>query len=153
MEKNTFELTLDNTPPWLDNFVKVYQSLSTDNLDLLETVYHENITFIDPIHQVKGVKNLRDYFNRLYENLSQCDFVIKEVIVDNNKAAIYWDMTYIHPKLNKGNAVITSGTSQIRGQDDKVIYHRDYLDVGVMLYEQLPMIGRLIKWIKAKSVS
>jgi hypothetical protein len=36
-------------------------------------------------------------------------------------------------------------------QDNKVIYHRDYLDLGSMLYEQLPFIGKLISWLKVKA--
>ena len=131
----------------------MYQILSTDNLSLLASIYHENVSFTDPIHQVQGFKNLQEYFQSMYKNLSECRFVINEVIVNKSEAAIYWDMTYIHPQLNKGKAVTVSGTSKIKEQDNKIIYHRDYLDVGAMLYEQLPIIGKLITWIKAKAAS
>lgn len=140
-------------PPWLERFVDIYQRLNTDNLTLLSSIYHEDVIFIDPLHQVEGVSALHQYFEGLYENLSQCDFVIHEVIVDGNQAAIYWHMAYKHPKLNKGKEVFVSGNSRLTGEDDQVIYHRDYLDVGTMLYEQLPVIGRIIKWIKAKAAS
>lgn len=153
MQSNTAQATFTQKPVWLNNFVEGYQALSIDNLDLLASIYHEEVTFIDPIHQVKGFNNLYDYFKSLYENLSQCDFVINKIIINEHEAAIYWDMTYIHPKLNRGKAVSVAGSSHIKGQDDKVTYHRDYLDVGVMLYEQLPLLGRLIKWIKAKAAS
>jgi hypothetical protein len=29
-----------------------------------------------------------------------------------------------------------------------VCYHRDYFDAGEMLYENLPVVGRVIRWIK-----
>jgi len=143
----------DKSPIWLSNFVDTYQKLSTDNLDLLKGIYHKNVTFIDPIHTIHGFNNLHHYFEDLYQNLSSCEFIITDVIAEQNRAAIYWQMTYHHPKLNKGKSVTVLGNSHIKGQDDKVIYHRDFLDLGVMLYEQLPMLGKVIKWIKLKAAS
>jgi hypothetical protein len=140
-------------PLWLSNFVNVYQTLSTDNLELLSIIYHQDITFIDPIHELKGFDNLYSYFKNLYENLSSCEFVINNIIEQDNQAAIYWTMSYQHPKLNKGNVVTVMGNSNIKGFEDKVIYHRDYLDLGSMLYEQLPVFGKLIKIIKKKAAN
>ena len=153
MKNKRFDISLSHEPLWLSKFVSVYQTLSTKHLDLLATIYHNDITFIDPIHQVEGFADLYQYFESLYQNLLMCEFVIDNVIAGNNEAAIYWKMTYQHKKLNKGEKVTVFGSSHIKGKEDKVIYHRDYLDVGAMLYEQLPLFGKLTKWIKAKAAS
>ena len=136
---------------WLVKFVDVYQSLTIKNLELLSDVYHPNVTFIDPMHQVEGIDALHQYFKNLYQNLSTCDFVIENVIASKEQAAIYWKMTYQHSKLNKGQLVTVYGNSLIKGDGHKVIYHRDYLDLGAMLYEQIPVFGQLTKWIKMKA--
>jgi len=146
-------LNTANFPLWLNNFINIYQTLSIDNLDLLKNIYHQDITFIDPIHKVQGYDNLVNYFEGLYENLSTCEFIIEQVIVQDSHAALYWKMSYQHAKLNKGKTVTVLGTSHIEGKGDKVYYHRDYLDLGVMLYEQLPIIGRLIRWIKKRAAN
>jgi hypothetical protein len=151
-----YDVTRENSTPmplWLSNFVKIYQTLSTDNLELLETIYHNEVTFIDPIHELEGFDNLFQYFQDLYENLLSCEFVINNVIAQEDQAAIYWTMSYQHPKLNKGNVINVTGSSHIKGHEDKVIYHRDYLDLGSMLYEQLPFLGKLIKLIKNKAAN
>jgi len=153
MQKNQFNSLPKDSPEWLSNFVIIYQTLTTNNLDLLATIYHHDITFIDPIHRVKGFDDLYKYFNGLYQNLRTCEFIIEKVIFDGKEAAIYWTMTYQHNRLNKGGLVSVSGSSHIQGKEGKVIYHRDYLDVGAMLYEQLPLFGKLTKWIKAKAAS
>ena len=153
MEIKTLEQTLQDSPLWLSNFVCVYQKLSKENLKLLASIYHENVIFIDPLHTVKGFEHLHQYFQSLYQNLSACDFVIEEVIWQDSQASLFWTMTYQHPKLHKGKVVTVAGTSHIKGQGDKVTYHRDFLDLGVMLYEQLPILGKLIKWIKTKAAS
>ena len=151
MQIKSVEQALRGSPLWLSNFVTTYEKLSTNNLDLLATIYHEEITFIDPIHNVTGFDNLYQYFTGLYQNLSACEFIIEDLIWQSDQASIIWTMTYQHAKLNKGQRVTVKGTSRLKGAGDKVIYHRDYLDVGQMLYEQLPVLGRLIKWIKAKA--
>lgn len=153
MQNKTFNISTAETPLWLSNFVSTYQLLSTTNLDLLATIYHQNITFIDPMHQVEGFDELYKYFDSLYQNLSSCQFVIDNVIAEGDEAAIYWKMSYQHHKLNKGEEVTVFGTSHIKGKDDKVFYHRDYLDLGAMLYEQLPFFGKLTKWIKTKAAN
>ena len=54
-----------------------------------------------------------------------------------------------HPKLNSGKIFSVPGVSIIR-YEDKIYSHRDYFDLGAMLYEQLPLLGGLIRMIKRK---
>ncbi|MDN2662221.1 nuclear transport factor 2 family protein [Psychromonas sp. 14N.309.X.WAT.B.A12] len=138
-------------PEWLNRFISVYQKLSINNLDLLDEIYAQEVTFIDPIHEIKGLSNLHDYFDGLYKNLSSCTFTINDVIVSGQQAAVYWEMNYQHTKLNKGEIVSVQGSSKLIAKDNKIVYHRDFLDLGAMLYEQLPLIGKLIHWIKVKA--
>jgi hypothetical protein len=153
MENKTLEHTLRGSPLWLSNFVLVYQKLSKESLKLLDTIYHENVTFTDPLHTVEGFDDLYQYFQNLYQNLTSCKFVIDEVIWQDSQASLFWTMTYQHPKLNKGKMVTVVGTSHIKGEGGKVIYHRDFLDLGAMLYEQIPLLGNLTKWIKTKAAN
>jgi hypothetical protein len=142
---------LTNHSVWLTNFLSVYQKLSLDNLSLLNDIYHSKVTFIDPIQQVEGISDLTHYFEHLYQNLLFCRFDIDDVLLDSNKAAIYWTMSYQHKKLNANNTVYVQGSSLIKMLDGKVIYHRDYVDLGAMLYEQIPLVGKVIKAIKARA--
>ncbi|TPH12086.1 nuclear transport factor 2 family protein [Litorilituus lipolyticus] len=136
---------------WLDNFINIYSQLSVDNLHLLDRLYHQDIIFIDPMHSLQGLAQLNSYFSNLYSNLASCDFTIVQVIHEGNQAAIYWQMKFCHPRLNKGQEVEVSGSSHIQGDNDKVTYHRDYVDVGAMLYEHIPFIGKLIAFIKRRA--
>jgi hypothetical protein len=140
----------EGTPLWLDNFVNIYQSLAVDNLTNLTKLYHEDVTFQDPLHEIKGFKALADYFDNLYQNVSECTFVINQVLNKGNQAAIYWTMTYSHRRLNGGKPIAVEGHSLIMGHKDKVVYHRDYLDLGQMLYENIPLVGGIIRSIKRR---
>ncbi|MFD2166863.1 nuclear transport factor 2 family protein [Thalassotalea euphylliae] len=140
-------------PVWLSRFVETYQKLGTDNLELLGEIYADDVIFIDPMHQISGFENLEDYFTSLYTNLSSCTFVINDVMNCGDEAALYWTMQYSHPKLNKGKTVTVQGHTRLKGMGDRVIYHRDYLDLGAMIYEHIPVIGGIVKLIKNRANS
>jgi len=147
---NDLVVNSNNVPVWLTRFVNTYQSLSTDNLEILSALYHKNVKFEDPLHQIFGYDALSEYFAAMYQNVSHCKFTIENVFFQDNQAAVYWQMTYRHRQLNKGKKIVVEGHSLIKGDDNQITYHRDYLDVGQMLYEQLPIFGWFIRRFKQR---
>lgn len=143
--------TKDQQPIWLQSFLSTYEKLGTDNLHLLEEVYDQSVEFQDPMHFVSGLPNLQKYFHNLYTNLEACQFEITDAIYSETDAAIYWVMNYRHPKLNNGKTVTVEGHSRLKGKDRYVHFHRDYLDLGAMLYEQIPVIGAFVKQVKRRA--
>ncbi|MBM7074354.1 nuclear transport factor 2 family protein [Shewanella sp. 202IG2-18] len=135
-------------PQWLNQFISVYEQLNKNNLELLETLYHQDVHFQDPVHQISGLNHLMTYCNFMYSNTSHCKFCIDEVIFDGVQAGVYWTMKYRHPKLNQGNTITVEGHTQVKGERERVTYHRDYLDMGAMVYEHAPVLGRLVRWLK-----
>lgn len=140
-------------PLWLEKFIEVYQKLDTDNLALLKSIYASDIEFSDPLHEISGFTALEAYFSHLYSNLTHCRFNVEEVFFQDDNAALYWVMTFCHPKLNKGRAIRVEGHSKLKGTNDKVFYHRDYLDVGAMLYEHIPFLGKCVKLVKRRTIA
>jgi len=138
---------------WLTNFINVYHQLSTDNLQLLNGIYHAKVDFIDPIHEIHGFDALSHYFDGLYQNVSYCQFNVHHVVETELEAAIYWTMIYQHKQLNGGEKITVTGSSHLKAFEGKVIYHRDYIDLGEMLYENIPLLGRLIIWIKKRAAN
>lgn len=135
-------------PVWLTRFITCYENLGTQDFSLLKDVYHKNVRFSDPLHAISGIDALLDYFNHLYTNVPQCRFTITSTSVAKDTAFIEWQMEFVHNKLNKGRPILVEGVSKLTAQDDKVILHRDYLDLGSMLYEHIPLLGSAIKHVK-----
>lgn len=141
----------DNTDATLvARFVALYQRLDYDSLSQLSSVYDGDIEFVDPLHRVRGLAQLTRYFSGLYKNLQHSSVEITDVLQGANEAALYWRMTLIHPRLNGGNAVVVEGHSQLKFSN-RIHYHRDYFDAGQMLYEQLPLLGPVIKAVKRRA--
>ena len=141
---------MDNQLP-VDKFVKIYQQLDSNNLALLNEIYSKNIQFIDPMHEINGLDNLHLYFENLYSNVIHCKFDISETFTSDNKAFVYWTMHYAHPKLSSGNTITVQGHSQLSFERDKIIKHRDYFNLGELLYKHIPLLGSVIKLIDKRA--
>ncbi|CAH0526489.1 nuclear transport factor 2 family protein [Vibrio hippocampi] len=129
---------------------EVYQKLNKDNLHLLEQIYHQDVVFEDSAHRLEGWQALSAYFESLYSNVIQCDFDITHSQQNGDSGFLTWNMRLQHPKLNSGKQVLVNGVSHIRFSEHRVIYHRDYFDLGEMLYENIPLLGFVIKNIKLR---
>ncbi|HEY5715253.1 MAG TPA: nuclear transport factor 2 family protein [Psychromonas sp.] len=136
----------------IDQFCRIYKGLGKDNLSLLELIYSDDINFIDALHNLQGLEQLSDYFSHLYANLLLCDFTIEEVIQEEGKACILWTMEYAHPQINKAKPILVNGCSHLKFEE-KIYYHRDFVDMGQMLYEHLPLLGGVIRTVKKRIAS
>ncbi|QPB83229.1 nuclear transport factor 2 family protein [Pseudoalteromonas rubra] len=137
-------------PDWLDNFVRIYNKLDRETLHLLDEIYHPEIQFSDPLHGINGLTNLSTYFSDMYSNVISCQFDIHHSLSQGDQAALYWTMRYRHNRLGKGQEISVEGHSYLKVQDGKVIMHRDYFDVGSLLYEHIPLMGMGIRWLKGR---
>ncbi|MCA2017891.1 nuclear transport factor 2 family protein [Vibrio tritonius] len=127
-----------------------YQRLDKTTLGELSQIYHPNIEFQDAAHRMVGLESLQHYFQELYQNVNQCRFQIGDVFSHPEGGMITWEMELSHPKLKRGKLVTVAGVSHLKFADGKVIYHRDYFDLGEMVYEHIPVLGHLIRTIKQK---
>lgn len=135
----------------VDHFLKIYQQLNGTNLHLLKEIYTTDVHFIDPAHELHGLDSLTAYFKSLYENVSHVAFEFGEICRQQNSAFVSWQMQLQHPRLNGNRTIVVPGVSLIHfTQENKVCFHRDFFDLGAMLYEQLPLLGRIVAAIKRR---
>ena len=135
----------------LARFVALYQQLDRQQLHRLSEVYADEVIFIDPAHRIEGLAALSDYFAALYQRLAYCRFVITSQQQQGRQAWLGWTMTFSHPRLRGGKPVTVEGATRLEfDETGKVCLHRDYFDLGAMLYEQLPLLGPLVRTIKGR---
>ncbi len=135
----------------LDKFMETYNQLDKNNLALLDTIYHPEVQFSDPAHSLDGLNSLKLYFTALYENVRSIRFAFHAHLENRGQAFLTWTMHFSHPRLAKGRSIAVSGCSRLAfAPDGKVIHHRDYFDLGEMVYEHVPVLGSLVKTIKKR---
>jgi len=138
--------------PLIEDFQVLYQSLNRDTLSKVNmaSVYHERVVFEDCFHHIDGLDDLFSYFKSLYENVEAIQFEFHEVCTNQSTAILNWTMTYQHPSLNKGQPIKVEGASKLVVQDDRIISHRDYFDAGNLLYEHIPVLKNVIRFLKRR---
>ena len=136
--------------PELAAFCDFFSSLDNAKLPKLSEVYSDDVSFIDPVHQVAGLDDLIAYMTKLCGNLISCRFVFHSHSENPAGAWLVWTMYYAHPKIAGGKELSLDGSTELRFKGDKVCYHKDFYDMGAMLYEHIPVIGGLIRYIKLR---
>lgn len=137
----------------LEAFCAAFNKLDKNCTELLYELYTDDVVFIDPLHRIEGIEALASYFQQLYENVTSCHFDFHDRLVQDNRANVSWTMYLRHPRLAGGGVVKVEGCSLLvfaAGAPQRVSRHRDYFDVGAMLYEQLPLVGPLVRWTKQR---
>lgn len=135
----------------MQEFLALYQALNRENIHRIGEIYTEDIHFIDPAHEIRGLDKLRDYFEHLYANVEQIEFDFIDHLVDGDRGFVRWSMKYSHPRLKGGQAITVPGSSFLQFvADGRVCYHQDYFDLGSMLYQHLPIIGFMVKSINRR---
>ncbi|WP_062386987.1 nuclear transport factor 2 family protein [Pseudomonas abietaniphila] len=136
---------------FLRDYARRFAELDKDNLHLLGELYSNDIAFADPLHEVHGLPDLRKYFEDLYANVTGLQFEFHAFDqVREGKGYLRWTMTYRHPRLKQGEPIVVPGCSHLLWADNKVFQHRDFFDAGALLYEHLPVMGRMIRWLKGR---
>jgi hypothetical protein len=136
---------------FLHGFAQAFTGLNKDNLERLEQLYSRDALFCDPLHEVHGLANIRRYFAQMYANVSELhfDFYAFDQISEG-QGYLRWTMSYRHPRLAAGQLIRVEGCSHLLWSEAKVYRHRDYFDAGALLYEHLPVLGRVIGWLKRR---
>ncbi|MEQ6918706.1 nuclear transport factor 2 family protein [Halomonas aquatica] len=139
---------MQNTPD-LEAFCAFFNKLDKTCTKRLFEVYTDEVIFTDPLHHIEGREALEAYFQNLYDNVTSCGFIFHETLQRDEKAFVTWTMELVHPRLDGGRRVEVEGCSHLTfASDGRVARHRDYFDVGAMLYERLPLLGGAVRLVK-----
>jgi len=129
----------------IDTFKNYFESLSHTDGARIETFYANDIQFQDPVRKISGLENLRLYHNQFSKNLLQGGFRYTQQTLLHDKAYLSWklELEYKVPKKR----VTVSGITVLLVAE-KIISHRDYYDAGALFYENLPIVGPIIRALK-----
>ena len=140
--------------PAISRFSDFYQQFDAGGLANISAVYADDIVFEDPVHCIAGLQKMTCYFEKLMANTDQCSFAIDRIVENETEqggeAFVRWDMTLCHPKLQSGRPITVPGVTYLKFGKQRIHYHRDYFDLGQMLYEQLPVLGVIVRQIKSR---
>ena len=140
-------------PAPLVPMIDFYESLTEVSLARIGTVYHEHARFKDPFNDVVGVAAIEAIFRHMYATTSEPRFVVTSAALspDGREGFLAWTF---HFRL-KGDGprverMIRGATHVTFAEDGRISDHRDYWDAAEELYEKLPVIGALMRWLRRR---
>lgn len=138
--------------PRVTRLKQFFETLSPASVERgLEAVYAPDARFKDPFNDVRGVGAIRQVFARMYEQVDEPHFVITEAVCEGDQAFLTWDFRFRLRKWRDGEQTIRGATHIQFSQDGRVALHRDYWDAAEELYEKLPVVGSLMRWLKRQA--
>ena len=139
--------------PQVQRLIEVFERLAPADLPRLNAVYTADARFKDPFNEVQGVTAVAGIFEHMFRTLDAPRFVIRDVIVQDRQVFLSWDFLFRMRRFNRAEQCIR-GASHLRlAADGRISEHRDYWDAAEELYEKLPLVGGLMRWLKKKAAS
>ena len=131
----------------LTEFKKWFINLNESTLDDIVSCYDENVFFKDPFNEFNGREKLKKLFLHMFITFKNPHFVFIDTIENSEGIFLTWDFNLSYKeKLFK-----IHGSSHLKLNDDeKIVYHRDYWDVGEELLLKIPLIKSLYGFFQNK---
>jgi hypothetical protein len=134
------------------NLGTFFETLTPQSVSQLHTLYDAQATFKDPFNEVQGLPEIERIFRHMYVALDQPHFVITAQVVDGDQAFLTWDFRFRFKRFDTATLQTVRGASHVVfNEQGLVTLHRDYWDAAEELYEKLPVVGGVMRWLKARA--
>ncbi len=131
--------------------IDFFQSISVDSAQTLSLIYTDDVWFKDPFNEVEGIEQVSHIFTHMFEQVDTPRFVVTHSVVQDDQAFLPWDFLFGRRRFSDDEQCIRGATHVRFASDGRVAYHRDYWDAAEELYEKLPVVGSLMRWLKTRA--
>lgn len=130
-----------------------FETLAPADLARMDEMYTADARFKDPFNEVQGVPAIAAIFAHMFASLDGPRFVIRDVVVQGDQCFLSWDFRFCMRRFKRDEQCIRGGSHLRLAADGRITNHRDYWDAAEELYEKLPMLGGLMRWLKRRANS
>jgi hypothetical protein len=131
--------------------VRFFEGLSPKELARISELYAPQAHFKDPFNDVQGVRAIERIFCHMFDSLHEPRFVVTGQMLQGRQCFLTWDFLFRFKRFDTVHTQTVHGASNIVLDDaGQVIQHRDYWDAAEELYEKLPLVRGLMRWLKRR---
>jgi hypothetical protein len=136
----------------VDRLVQFFEQLQPQDLQRLPEIYSPQARFKDPFNEVQGLPEIERIFRHMYVALDQPHFVVTGQVVDGSQAFLTWEFRFRFKRFDTTTLQAVRGASHVVfNTQGLVTMHRDYWDAAEELYEKLPVLGGVMRWLKKRA--
>ncbi|MCK6416769.1 MAG: nuclear transport factor 2 family protein [Giesbergeria sp.] len=132
--------------------VAFFEHLKPADLAQLGQFYASNARFKDPFNEVQGLAAIEGIFRHMFAALEHPRFVITGRVEQGAQCFLTWEFRFAFRSYAQGVEQTIRGASHLVLDDaQRISLHRDYWDAAEELYEKLPGLGVLMRWLKKRA--
>lgn len=133
--------------------VAMFESITPADVSRMAEFYAPDARFKDPFNEVQGVPAIERVFAHMFVALDAPRFVVRDIVVDGDQCFLTWDFLFRFRRFSRDEQVVRGGSHLRFDAQGRVALHRDYWDAAEELYEKLPLVGALMRWLKKRANS
>jgi len=140
--------------PRLQRLIRFFEQIDVSNVGQLSQVYTPDAFFKDPFNEVQGLAAIERIFAHMFESLDEPHFIVTEHLLQGSQCFLVWDFHFRFKRFDTQTLqTVRGGTHLVFNDAGLVTLHRDYWDAAEELYEKLPVVGGLMRWLKRRANS
>jgi hypothetical protein len=124
-----------------------YGALTPLSLERLGEFYRPDAQFQDPFNEVVGLLAIERIFTDMFERTEAPRFLVRESLAGTDRAFLTWDFEF---GLRGRRLVVHGATRLLFDEQGRVREHRDYWDPAGQLWQQLPLLGPCVAWLRRR---
>lgn len=134
--------------------VGFFEALTPQSVAQVRQLYAAEARFKDPFNDVTGLAAIESIFAHMFVALLRPRFVVTGQVVQGAQCFLTWEFHFCFRNFKVGQQQVILGASHlIFSPQGLVTLHRDYWDAAEELYEKLPVVGGLMRWLKQRAGS
>ena len=145
----------DSPEAAMDRVAHFFAHLKPADVQRIPALYTEDALFKDPFNEVQGHSAIEHIFAHMFEALQAPRFVITQQVQQGVQCFVTWDFFFAVAGMDGGKKQTIRGATHFVLREDagvwRVAVHRDYWDAAEELYEKLPVLGGLMRWLKKRA--
>lgn len=138
--------------PRVLRIVDFFETLQPASVQRMDELYTSDAYFKDPFNEVRGLEDVKRIFNHMYIALHEPRFVVTNTVTQGDQCFIVWDFKFRFKRFDTVTVQTVRGCSHLQlASEGHIAIHRDYWDAAEELYEKLPYVGALMRWLKKRA--
>jgi steroid Delta-isomerase len=143
-----------HTNPRVARVVEFFELLTPADVARIGEFYRDDARFKDPFNEVQGISAIEHVFSHMYVALHEPRFAVRDVVAEGDQCFLTWDFLFRFKRFSPTvEQCVRGGSHIVFGDNGRIALHRDYWDAAEELYEKLPAVGMLMRWLKRRANS
>ena len=138
----------------VNDIVTFFETITPQSIARVAVLYAPDATFKDPFNDVRGLPDIERIYSHMFEALNAPRFIVTSQLVDGPACFLIWEFKFYFKNFDKTTEqTVRGGTHLLLDAQGKITAHRDYWDPAEEVYEKLPVVGGVMRWLKKRANS